>query len=149
MKTLLVSVLLIYSTAGFAVNLAPVVRDENRGVIHMTAHEASTFCDKIGSRLPTAFEIANFFNPSGVKLSAKSGFEPIKIDENYQAFFYNYQTYAAVDPDPWEYFDLWTSSVRIDYSQASNPYQFDIFKGRLIINVDGPNETVSAVRCIY
>jgi hypothetical protein len=149
MKILLVSILLTYSTASFAVNLAPVVRDENRGVIHMTAQEASTYCDKIGSRLPTAYEIAIFFNPSGVKFGPKLGFEPIKINEDHQAFFYNYQTYTPVDSGPWEYFDLWSSSVRIDYSYASNPYQFNIFSGRLIINVDDANETVSSVRCIY
>lgn len=150
MKLLLLFSLFTFSSASFAINLSPVLRDQNRSVILLTASDAYAYCNKIGSRLPTAKEIAMFFNPSGIEFSPKSGFEPIKIDEDSQAFFYDYSTYTSDQSDQGEYFTLWTNSVRIDYSQASSPYEFDVLSGRLIINASADkNNTVAAVRCVY
>lgn len=146
MKNLVLFSFLMIALPSFAsgVGLRPTVKTSFGEVVYMTSEDAASYCQQFGTRLPTAREAAEFFNPDGVSDYSRPGFLPVAIDANYAAFYYNYKTYRV--PNDAEGFYIWTSSTENSWGSISPPYEFELSLGRLIRNASEGG--VAAVRCV-
>lgn len=154
----------------FAIELGDIVRRENGKVLEIDHNDATVYCKKIGSRLPTDRELALYSQRLGSKGILETAYPDISITKRkVQAeigkvmelgyyrlekniffdvtinYYFSHEGYRTPDGDLGKY-NFWSSTIRdLSFNDNSEAYFFSGDDGVIYyISRDMPR----AVRCI-